>query len=192
MTEEANKGPAQGAQGPAGKPEIKPIEPPVEPEHEFLDPGALRIFEDRKGRTRATLEGVCTYLDVKLVRCFPQSIPDRFWALAYQDNRVIGVIAEPQKLANDSLDTALDCLERQYFVPKITAVKSLKEEFGAVYFEVETDRGPRSFVTKAVREAQEETEEGEIFLSDVNENRYSIPDWQALDPRSRRYLERII
>jgi len=174
------------------KPEIKRIELPPEPEYEFLDPAKLRLFRDGSGRTRATIEDTCSYLDVKLVRSFPQTIPDQFWGLTYQDNRVIGVIEDPRALDEESYRVALDCLETQYFMPIITAIRSLKEDFGAVYFEVETDRGPRTFVAKAVRDSIDETETGEVILVDVDENRYCIPDWQQLDAKSQRYLERII
>ncbi len=175
-----------------GKPEIKPIEPPPEPEHDFLDAAKLRLFRDGSGRSRATIEDTRSYPDVKLVRCFPQTVPDQFWALTYQDNRVIGVIDDPRDLDRESYRVALDCLEVQYFMPVVTAIRSLKEEFGAVYFEVETDRGPRSFVAKAVRDSIDETEAGGVILVDVDENRYCIPNWLQLDEKSQRYLERII
>ena len=129
---------------------------------------------------------------MKVVRCFPQTEPDLWWALLHRDNRVIGVIPEPEKLDDESRTTAIKCLEGVYFLPQITAVHSLKEEFGAIYFEVDTDRGPRSFVSKGVREALEEIGDGDIILTDVHENRYAIPDPVRLDAKSRRLLERIL
>ena len=196
MTEQTmqEQKPADGAaeKTDEAKPEIKPIQLPPEPEHEFFEPSKLRLFGDGSGRTRATINGDRSYLDVKLVRSFPQTIPDRFWALAYQDNRVIGVIEDPEALDKESYQTALACLETHYFAPIITAIRSLKEEFGAMYFEVETDRGPRSFVATGVRDGIEDAETGKLILVDVDENRYRIPDWQSLDAESQRFLERII
>jgi len=174
------------------KSEIKPIEQPPEPEYDFLDPAKLRLVRAPSGRTRATVDGDRSFLDVKIVRCFPQTIPDEFWAVAHQDNRIIGVIEDPRALDDDSRGVAVRGLEQEYFMPVITSIRSLKEEFGAVYFEVETDRGPRTFVSKAVRDSVDETDKGEVILVDVDENRYCIPDWQRLDARSVRYLERII
>lgn len=196
MTEQTvqDQKPADGAAGKTdeAKSEIKPIQPPPEPEHDFLEPSKLRLFRDGSGRTRATIDGDRSHLDVKLVRSFPQTIPDRFWTLAYQDNRVIGVIEDPKALDKESYQTAVACLETQYFAPIITAIHSLKEEFGAVYFEVETDRGPRSFVATGVRDGIEDTETGKVTLVDVDENRYRIPNWHSLDVKSQRFLERII
>jgi len=174
------------------KPEIKPITHPPEPDYDFLDPARLRLFTDKSGRLRATVEEDRSFLDVNVVRVFPQSIPSGYWALTGPDGRVIGVIAEPEKLEKSSLEAARQALQRHYFLPVITEICSLKEEFGAVYFEVETDRGPRSFVAKGVRDGIVETETGELILVDVDENRYRIPDWHRLSARSRRHLERII
>ncbi len=172
---------------------VKAIEPPLEPEFDFIPPDDVRIFTDATGKTRMAVGDKCAHLDVKIARCFPQSEPDGYWVVSYRDDRVIGVIVDPEDLDRESLEAASARLDQQYFMPRITAVLSLKEEFGAVYFEVETDRGSRSFVTKGVREAaQEELDDGEILITDVNENRYSIPDWQSMDPRSRRLLERIV
>ena len=184
---------ASGNESEEKKPEIKALDPPKEPEKEFFDTETLSLFQTGNGRLRATVAGEKSYLDVRVVRCFPQTIPDQFWALVYNtDTRAIGVIENPEELDEKSLETALQNLEMVYFRPEITRVISMKEEFGAVYFEVETDRGPRSFVSKGVREALTEDEVGTIILSDVNENRYAISDWQNLDRRSQKFLERIL
>jgi len=172
--------------------DVRKIEPPREPEYDTIEPEKVRVFADSTGRIRATFDSDKSQLDIKVVRCFPQSDPDHFWALLHRDNRVIGVIADPEELDEESRKTSLRCIEGVYFLPCITAVHSLKEEFGAIYFEVETDRGPRSFVSKGVREALEEMGDGEIILTDVHENRYTIRNVESMDQKSRRLLERII
>ena len=172
--------------------EMKPVELPPEPDYETLDPASLTIFSDATGKARATIRGDRSFLDIRMVRCFPQSDPDRFWALTDRKMCVIGIVANPSALDENSQATAAELLRREYFVPVITAVYALKEEFGAVYFEVETDRGRRSFVSKGVRESVEEKDDGEIMLADVDDNRYIIPDWTQLDANSRRLIERIV
>jgi hypothetical protein len=173
-------------------PDIKPIEPPLEPDYETLEPEKLCIRRHDNGRLRATVENEQSFLDVQMVRCFPQSLPEGYWALTDRKGRVIGVVYEPTKLDEESFLAAEDALKQQYFLPVITAVHTLKEEFGAVYFDVDTDRGHRVFVAKGVRESVEEREGGEIFLVDVDENRYVIPDWTTLDPHSQKLIDRIV
>jgi len=188
---EASTGAASATDG-ERKLEARPIQQPPEPDYDFLDAARLRLFWDGTGRLRATVEGDRSFLDVNVVRCFPQSIPDRFWALTDRSGRVIGVVTDPMNLDETSRTAAIAALARHYFLPVITAIRSLKEEFGAVYFEVETDRGPRAFVAKGVREGIQESEDGEVALADINESRYVIPDWRLLDAKSQKLLNRIL
>ncbi len=172
--------------------DIKPIEQPDEPEYEFLDCARLTVFCDDSRRIRATVADDKSFLDVRFVRCFPNTNPDAFWALLDRKSQVIGIIADPAELDDDSRSAGLASLEEQYFCPVVTAIRSMKEEFGAVYFDVETDRGPRSFVSKGVRESIEEQDTGNIVLTDVDENRYVIPDWTRLDAKSRKLIAHVV
>jgi len=175
-----------------GAMEARLDKPAPEPQYDVLDPARLRLFLDPSGRFRATVRDDRSFLDVNVVRCFPQSQPDRYWAITDESDRVIGVIADPTKLDRDSYETATKALARHYLQPIITAVHSIREEYGAVYFDVETDHGRRSFVAKGVRDSVEVGEDGEITVVDVDENCYRIPDWERLDYRSRQHLERLI
>ena len=71
----------------------------------------MKLFRDGSGRTRATMADEKSFLDVRVMRCFPQSIPDRFWAVAYSDNRVIGVVGartENLLILRDEMAAATD------------------------------------------------------------------------------------
>ena len=165
-----------------------------EPYHESLEPDALRLFRDESGRLRLTIQGDRSYLDVKVVRAFPFSDPGRHVGLldAGAGDRVIGLVPDPKQLDRSSQEHVGEALEGHYFIPTITAIVGLTEEFGAVYCDVQTDRGPRHFVARGVRDAMEELGHGELLIPDVDGNRYRVADWRRLDPRSRRRLERIV
>ena len=68
----------------------------------------------------------------------------------------------------------------------------MREEFGAIYCEVETDRGRRQFIARGARDAIEELAGGEFLIPDVDGNRYRVPAPQHLDTRSKRLLERVL
>ena len=165
-----------------------------EPDYDFLAPERVSLFCDESGRMRMTVEGDRSYLDVKAVRAFPMSLPDRYVGLldAAGKDRVIALIVDPERLDADSRATLAEALGRHYFVPEILRIESMKEEFGAVYFDVETDRGPRHFVVKGIRDGMEHTADGELLIKDVDGNRFRIVDWQALDGRSRRFLVDVV
>jgi hypothetical protein len=165
-----------------------------EPDYQTLDPSRLRLVEDESGCVRLVVEADRTYLEVKAVRTFPLSDPDVYVGFldARCRDRVIGMVPDPRELDPESRRILGRLLHAHYFIPTILTVVKLTEEFGAVYFDVETDRGPRHFVAKGVRDAIEELGDGELLIPDADGNRYRIADWRRLDARSRRLLERVI
>ena len=165
-----------------------------EPDFELLDPQRIRLFRDGSGRMRLTIEGERSYLDVKAVRAFPLSEPWRYIGFldAKGKDKAIGLVVDIDNLDAESKRTMADALDRHYFTPTIMSIRSLKEEFGAVYCDVETDRGRRRFMSRGIRDAMEELEGGELLIPDVGGNRYRIADWRRLDVRSRRLLESVV
>jgi hypothetical protein len=139
-----------------------------------------------------TVEDDRSYLDVKVVAAFPRSDRERFIGFLDGKDKVIGLVADTREMDEESRTTALKALRRHYFMPTIARVHSMREEYGAVYFDVDTDCGRRQFVCKGLRDAIEDMGEGEIIVPDVDGNRYRVADWNALDPRSKRLLERVV
>lgn len=163
-----------------------------EPHFDYLNPAKLSLFRDESGRLRLTVEDDRSYLDVRVVRAFPFSDPARFIGLLDGADKVIGLVEDPRELEDDSRALAEEALARHYFIPTIQRVVSLTEQYGVVYLDVETDRGPREFVAKGLRDAIADLGEGELLISDVDGNRYRIADWRQLDVRSRRFLDRVV
>ena len=165
-----------------------------EPLCDVLDADRVRLRRDDTGHLRLTIEGDRCYLDVKVVRAFPHSIPDRYLGLmdARGGDQVISVIVDPGEMDPESRQAAADALVQHYFIPVISRVVSLKEEFGAVYIDVETDHGPRHFIARGLRDGMEQLGDGELLIPDVDGNRYRIADWRRLDGKSRRLLERVV
>jgi len=83
-------------------------------------------------------------------------------------------------------------LDRRYFAPVITRIKSMKEEFGYAYWEVETDSGPRRFTVRDLQQSLLLLSAEHILLVDVDGNRFEIPDYTALDPSSRKVIDDLL
>ena len=58
--------------------------------------------------------------------------------------------------------------------------------------QVETDRGPREFVTQSVQENTLWFSANHLLLIDVDGNRFEIPDVEALDARSLTIINAIL
>ena len=156
-----------------------------------LNPEDVRIFYDHKGFLRATV-GNQTYLEVTIVRAFPLSHPDTYLGLLSGRRDEIGIIQDPTELDEESQRAIENELARRYFPTVISRVDSVREEFGATYWEVDTDRGPRRFVAKGLRDNVTYLTATRILINDVDGNRYEISDLSALDANSRALILRVI
>jgi len=164
-----------------------------EPEYdEPLDPKRLRLFRDGSGQLRMTIEGDRSYVDVRLAYAFPMLAPESYIGVLDGRDRSIGVLDRLDGLDEGSRALAEDALRHRYFIPEILRIVQLKEEFGVVYFDVETDLGYREFVVRGLRDSLEILDNGQVLITDADGNRFRIPKWQALDARSRRWLEDFI
>jgi hypothetical protein len=154
-----------------------------------LDPRKLHFF--RHGDVlRLTHEGDRTCLKVVVVRAFPLSEPARYLSVRDTENKELGIIVEPTELDPENLRLVKEELERRYLVPVIRRIASIKERFGTVEWEVETHRGKCRFTTRDLRENVVRPSRGRYLLTDVDGNRYDVPELSALDAQSQEWLLR--
>jgi hypothetical protein len=155
----------------------------------YLDPAKLRFF--RHGAAlRLTVEDEASYLKVAVMRAFPLSHPQQHLSVRDGENKEIGLLVDPAALDRDNRSLLAEELERRYVVPVIRRIRGIKERFGTVDWEVETDRGVRTFTTRNMREKVVQPSPGRYLLTDVDENRYDVRDFGALDPASQSWLLR--
>jgi hypothetical protein len=166
----------------------------------FLSATDVALERMRCGGLRVRCAGGC-YEDVKAVRTHPISDPHRHIALrapapdAQGQEVEIGVLRDLRTLPAQARRLVEEALARRYLVHTITRIVSLTEEFGFLYWEVETDRGARSLTSPRWNRSHViemgARSEGRIIF-DVYGNRYLIPDLEALDLHSRRRFRRYI
>lgn len=152
----------------------------------------LRLFYHPKDRLRLTVEGDRSYPTVKPAWAAPLSHPERYLALLDGKGNEIVTLADPAQLPPDSLAAAREELRRRYLTATVTAITHAKQEFGATYWTVETDRGARDFVTQNLQENAVWLSDTHLLLLDVDGNRFEIQDVRALDEASRRYIALIL
>ena len=168
------------------------VEPEKEPDFECLDPKRIRLFRSRRGWPNLEVEDDRCYLDVRVVRAFPLSDPERYYGFLNAKDKIIGVIPDPSCLDPGSRKIAEEELTRRYFTPIIKRFIRMREEHGVVYSDVETNLGSRQFVVKGIRDSILDLGDGRVLINDVEGNRYMVKNWSGLDSRSRRMLERVL
>jgi hypothetical protein len=157
-----------------------------------MEPADLKLFYQPKERLRLTVGNDRSYLTVKPVWAAPISRPERYLALLDGKGEEIVMIADPGALTRESRAAVERELRQRNLTATVTAVTHAKQEFGATYWSVETDRGARDFVTQNLQENALWFSETQLLLLDVDGNRFDIPDISTLDARSRAYIHSIL
>jgi hypothetical protein len=154
----------------------------------LLAPESTRLFY-HGGILRLTLPDR-SYVSARVYRAFPVSDPDHYSGLTDGAGKEIGIIADPSRLDETSRTAAETELDKRYFVPVVTRVVDIRDDFGATIFEVETNRGQHRYVVRGIRDNIVELSHRRLLVTDVDGNRFEIADLNALDPRSQNVLLR--
>jgi hypothetical protein len=163
----------------------------------YLGPTDIRFHVNELGQLRATLGDGTELADVLLYRTRPISDPDRYISVRVgataTEQREVGIIRTIASLGPDQRRLAKEALARRYFIHIITEIKALREEFGYLYWDCETDKGERQFPTPRWDQSKcVHAGDGCHIITDVDGNRYEIPDIEKLDFDSRARFRRYI
>ncbi len=157
-----------------------------------MQPDMLKLFYHPKDRLRLTVEGDRSYPTVKPAWAAPLSHPNAYLALLDGKGNEIITLPDPSVLPPASQEAAQEELRRRYLTATVRAIAHAKQEFGATYWSVQTDRGDRDFVTQNLQENAVWLSPTHLLLLDVDGNRFEITDTAALDAVSRRYVATIL
>src|SRR2546423_2741369 len=116
----------------------------------LLDPASVRLLRVG-GIPRMTLLDDRSYVRIRLARAFPISDASHYYAVLDGDGKDVGLIVSPAALDAESQSVAADEIEQRYFVPVIRQVIEAKEDYGAIIWDVETDRGRNRDIVRSMR-----------------------------------------
>lgn len=129
------------------------------------------------------------YEKVSIYRMFPLSYAWEYLSVRDKDEKEIGVIRDLTQLSDTAQELVKSEVSRRYFVPIITSVLDVKEEFNYTFWECETSAGVRSFVVFDMNHSVIVLGKGRVQLVDVDGNRYEIPDVSALSAKALKLVE---
>ena len=158
------------------------------PDIETMDPNSVTLTRDEFCDLRLLLSDGSEYTGVSAYRAFPFAAPRRFIILADEGNKEIGVIDDLDALDRDSASVVAEELAKSYFIPRILRVNKIDEDFGVPNWDVETDRGHRWFQLKS-RSDSRLVGAGRVLVTDIDGNRYEVPDYRTLDAKSQAFIE---
>lgn len=131
------------------------------------------------------------YDRVAVIRLFPFTDPDKYISIRTtgDTNREIGVIEDMAAMTEDVKEMLHSQLLLHYFTPVIQKVIDIKDEYGYAYFHVLTDRGECKFTINMGGNAVVRLSDSRLLISDIDENRFEIPDVFALSQKEQRKLD---
>jgi hypothetical protein len=153
----------------------------------YLDPAQVRLTREG-ARVDVSIDGAAAVPNVFLYRAFPLSDPTRFFSLRTEKNEEVGLVAEPSQLDPASRAIAEEEIRRRYVIPVVQRVLRVRERFEVLECEVETDRGPCHFSIRNLRESVLRPQPHRYLLTDVDGNRFDIPDIRELPLASQTLL----
>lgn len=160
----------------------------------YLSPKECEFYKTEGGLLGLRLRGE-DLGRVALLRMFPLRKPDKFISVRREnreraDSRkeygviedICGFDGEQRKLIDEELS-------RRYFVPEITKVTTVKEEYGHTYWTVETTAGERSFTVFDMNSNLIKLGGDRVMIIDVDGNRYVFPDVNKIGEKALRLVE---
>ncbi len=162
----------------------------------FLKPDMCVIHLGNHAALHVTVKNERIYGGVYAAYAFPVAHPTGYISLIHaadEDDEVeIGIIRELSDFPPEQADLVRAALRRRYFVHTIHRIRRLRYEYGYIWMDVDTDKGPVEFTMRwATDRAVDYGRSGKILL-DVDENRYLIPDMSKLSTRERTDFTRYI
>ena len=155
---------------------------------EFLNPDECDFSFNNNGFLVFTHQGE-NKGRVKLIRTYPYSLTEEYICIHDLEDNELGIILNLNELKESSANAAKKELENRYYCPTITSVKSIKERMGHFYFETIIDGKEKSFTVRDITRNLRHASDGVLLIFDMDGNRYIIPDFEKIEPKSKRLLE---
>ncbi|MBO4420206.1 MAG: DUF1854 domain-containing protein [Lachnospiraceae bacterium] len=158
----------------------------------------MRFLDKKNAEFKATGGGFVSlkvgdeeYSRIQVVRMFPFTDPDHYISIRTSDenSKEIGIIKDLKDVSKETAELLVTQMNLRYFTPIITKIINIKDEYGYAYFDVMTDRGQCRFTINMGGSSVVHLSETRILISDVDENRFEIPDVMKLSTPERKKLD---
>jgi hypothetical protein len=163
----------------------------------YLDARTVRFGYEGENLTMIDTDGTY-YPRVTLRRCFPLSAQNTYImvctpGIEMEHGSELGMLKDVDELVGESHEAVLRELALHYFVPVVKRIHSIRDEFGFLYWSVETNRGPKEFIMRdSIISSTRRVSDGRWLLIDINQTRYEVHEFQTLDKQSQDLLSRYL
>ena len=134
------------------------------------------------------------YTRVGVYLTFPLTNPEEFISIREADEKAkeIGMIEKLSQLEPDQQEMIREQIKLRYFIPVIIKVMDVKDEYGYAYWHVQTNFGVCRFTTRMSGDAVVSLSDSRLMVTDIDGNRYEIPDFYKLSITEHKKLDLFI
>jgi hypothetical protein len=152
---------------------------------------SFQLSTDEFGRLVLTDAQGNRHTGVEPVRAFPLSDPERWIVLVDAEGNELACVEDPAGLPEELRRRLAGELARREFVPLVRRIVSVSSATPPAEWEILTDRGKTRFTFNSEDDLRKLGPRRALIV-DSRGMRYEVPDVKALDPFSRKILERYI
>ncbi|SFJ42476.1 protein of unknown function [Paenibacillus sp. UNC496MF] len=146
-------------------------------------------FEKTEGRMLSVLADGEAHPAVYVHCSFPHTNRRIYLSIRTIENKEIGMIRDLDDFPAETARLLEEQIQIRYFAPEITRVVAVKEEFGYAYWEAETTAGLCRFTVRGGGGHTKLIGPGRLLVTDVDGNRFVIPDLARLSDKEYRMVE---
>ena len=152
------------------------------------------VFSRTEGGFLSLKTGEKEYTRIGVYLTFPLTNPEEFISIREADEKAkeIGLIGKLSDLPSDQQEMLREQIRLRYFMPVITRILDIKDEYGYAYWHVMTDFGACRFTTQMSGDAVISLSDSRLLVTDIDSNRYEIPDFYQLNVMERKKLDLFI
>ncbi|MDF2541366.1 MAG: hypothetical protein K0S47_1084 [Herbinix sp.] len=132
------------------------------------------------------------YPRIQVYHAFPFTDPDSYVSIRESDEKAkeIGIIKNIRKdISKESREMLEEQLRIRYFTPIIEKIINIKNEYGFAYFDVLTNHGACRFTIHMGGGSVVNLSETRLMITDLDGNRFEIPDITKLTSPELKKLD---
>lgn len=155
----------------------------------MLNQDGLKFYWSQQGSLELLTSGAVggKRKNVTAVSCFPWSHPQEYVSVVDEKGEELVLIESLETLSEGSRQALKRALEQAGFVLQIKAIDSVEEESDLRVWKVQTQVGPRQFVTK-LDDWPQAFEDGRVLMTDVAGDLFEVKEIESMDSKSQKLL----
>ena len=142
-----------------------------------------------KNNSEESDESFVSYDRVNLHRMFPYDSEYKYISVLDLDSAEIGIIKDVSVFDADARELIENELHRKYYVCRLHRIESILDRYGYSYWKAESSDGEVSFTLRDTYSSILKSSDGEIFIIDIDGNRYDLPPFDSLDKKSKKLID---